>query len=124
MPQNIGDDYRNIESWQSAKEVVVLIYKHFSDLKDFNFRNQIQSAALSSMSNIAEGYGRFNKNEFRHFLQISMGSVVETRSLLEIALELHYCSEAIFNTIDGKLLILTKQLKRFIQYLNKKDDLL
>jgi len=57
------------------------IYQFFGDVKDYGFRDQIQRAAVSVMSNIAEGFDRGSNREFIKFLIIARGSVSEVRSL-------------------------------------------
>ena len=47
--------FEDLEVWQTAKELVLLIYSNLSGIKDYGFRDQIQRAAVSIMNNIAEG---------------------------------------------------------------------
>ena len=54
MIQKIED----IKTWQKSKEACLFIYRTFNICKDFKFKDQIQSAAVSVMNNIAEGYER------------------------------------------------------------------
>ncbi len=57
--------FEDVISWQKSRELVIDIYKLFNSSKDFRFRDQIQSAAVSVMNNIAEGFERKTNNEFR-----------------------------------------------------------
>lgn len=57
---------------------------------DFTLKDQIRRAALSSMSNIAEGFGRFSKKEFIRFLVISAASANEVKSIAYVAIDLKY----------------------------------
>jgi len=54
------------------------------------------------MANIAEGQGRRTDRDFAHFLNISLGSVAETKSHMYLAMDLGYVSEAEFHEIYGK----------------------
>jgi four helix bundle protein len=56
--------------------------------REFGLRDQICRASLSVMSNIAEGFGRYGRTEFRRFLVIARGSLYEVRSQLYVALDL------------------------------------
>ncbi len=67
----------DIVIWQKSRALVRILYsttsmKDFN--KDFEYKNQIRSAVISIMSNIAEGYGRRTNTEFSRFLDISHGS--------------------------------------------------
>ena len=75
------DKFEDIESWKEARILVREIYQLFANLKDYGFRDQIQRAAISVMSNIAEAFDRNTNKEFIQFLVIARGSVSEVRSL-------------------------------------------
>jgi len=84
-------NFEELEMWQVAKELSIHIYKIFKNCKDFRFRDQIQSAAVSVMNNIAEGFERKKSSkEFERFLYIAKGSSAEVRSMLYLALEFKY----------------------------------
>ena len=78
--------------------------------------NQIRRSAISIPSNIAEGYGRNSTNDYKHFLQIVVGSLFELQPQIEIALNLNYISKNIFEQIFEK----TKELDRMLLALIKK----
>ena len=62
------DKYEDIEAWKEARMLVRDIYQLFANLRDYGFRDQIQRAAISVMSNIAEGFDRNTNKEFIQFL--------------------------------------------------------
>ena len=89
--------FEELIAWQKSRELVTAIYKvtngkEFS--RDFGLRDQIQRAAVSIMSNIAEGFERAGRAEFHQFLVIAKGSCAEVRSQLYVALDirLHFQS--------------------------------
>lgn len=69
--------------------LIVEIYKHFENSKDYGFRDQIQRASVSVMNNIAEGFERKSNKEFRFFLFVAKGSCGEVRSMMKLAQELN-----------------------------------
>ena len=89
-------DFKKLKVWIKAKDLSVEIYRlTFNDLfsRDFRFRDQIRSAAVSVPSNIAEGDElNTNKQSIRHFY-IAKGSVAEVITQLIIAHEIHYISD-------------------------------
>lgn len=91
--------FEDIIAWQKAKEMTLLLYEIFHDNKDFGFRDQIQRASVSVMNNIAEGFERNGKIEFRRFLIISKASCGEVRSMLYLAFELRYVSKKEFDML-------------------------
>ena len=85
--------FEQLIAWQKARELTKNIYlltatERFS--RDFGLRDQIQRAAVSIMSNIAEGFERAGKAEFHQFLVIAKGSCAEVRSQLYVALDTGY----------------------------------
>lgn len=88
--------YEDLRVWQEARTLTNCIYKLFEQIRDFDFRSQIQRASVSIMNNIAEGFER-NKiddtnKSFIYFLDISYGSCGEVRSMTSLAEDLGYLS--------------------------------
>ena len=72
--------YRRLEVYQRAKEFANKIYdvtESFPAAETYALSNQLQRAAVSVISNIAEGFGRFSDNDRRHFLDMANGSLME-----------------------------------------------
>ena len=80
--------FEEIIAWQKARDLAVAVYHLFKESRDFAFRNQIQRAAISISSNIAEGFERKTNEEFKYFLYIAKGSCAELRSLLHMSVDL------------------------------------
>jgi len=88
-----------IEVWQKGRELVRMIYQLTAQglfAKDWGLRDQIQRAAVSIPSNIAEGYARCGNKEFVKFLWISKGSAAEVQTQLYVAQDLGYITEEQF----------------------------
>ena len=107
--------FEDLEIWLMAKELSVVIYKKFASCKDFRFRDQVQSAAVSVMNNIAEGFERKKgSKEFERFLYIAKGSAGEVRSMLVLALEFGYISPDEYEDLREACLQMSRKLYRTI----------
>ncbi|MBQ1587923.1 MAG: four helix bundle protein [Prevotella sp.] len=85
--------YRKLKVYHQSKQLVTNIYsltRRFPLHEQYGLSNQIQRAAISIPSNIAEGMGRFSLKERIHFLEIAYGSLMEVMCQLEIAEQLNY----------------------------------
>ena len=114
--------FEEIEAWQEARKLVKMIYsviyKSPKFRKDFRLVNQVQYAADSSMSNIAEGFARKGNREFVQFLFISKSSAAEVQSHLYVALDRGYMAQDDFDMIYNQAEIVSKLDSGFIKYLN------
>lgn len=106
-PSRRVDGFEDLIAWQKARALT----KAITDLtgvppvsRKFAFRDQIERATVSVMSNIAEGYERASRAEFHHMLSIAKGSCAEVRSLLYVALDAGYISQNQFNTLSAQAL--------------------
>lgn len=115
------EHFEDIESWKKSRELVLGIYTQFKAVKDYGFKDQIQRAAVSTMSNIAEGFDRGSNKEFIQFLVISRGSVSEVKSLCYAALDLGYINENTFTEISERCATLSNLINGFIRYLSRSD---
>ena len=91
--------FEDIRAWQEARQLVQQIYKMSGEGKfarDFGLRDQIQRAAVSVMTNIAEGFGARSNPSFRQFLTYAQRSALEVQSLLYVALDVNYISREQF----------------------------
>jgi four helix bundle protein len=116
------DRFEDIKAWGMAKDLVVAVYRLSGQGKfcqDFGLRDQIRRAAVSVMSNIAEGFERGTKAEFVRFLRIAKGSCGEVRSQLHVALDLNYVNSQEFLLAKTKAEDLSKALSGFISYLGR-----
>lgn len=113
--------FEDIESWKEARSLVKDTYAVFRDNKDYGFRDQIQRAAVSVMSNIAEGFDRGTNKEFIQFLVISRGSVSEVKSLCYAALDIGHLDESRFGFLAERCTKLINLLNGLIRYLKNTD---
>ncbi|MCX6844511.1 MAG: four helix bundle protein [candidate division WOR-3 bacterium] len=116
--------FEDIEAWKNARELVKQVYqvtRKAGFARDFGLRDQIQRAAVSVMSNIAEGFERGSNKEFKQFLFIARGSAGEVRSLAYAARDLEYLDDPEFRVISDAATTVSKQVASFIHYLQKTD---
>ena len=91
------------------------MYRIFSGLRDFGFKDQITRSSLSVPSNIAEGFGRTSNKEKRNFLNIARGSCAELHTQLLIGSKIGYLDQKISN----KLILESKEIASMIPGLMK-----
>lgn len=85
--------YRDLLVWQRGMDLTVAIYgltHTFPRSELYGLCSQMQRASISIPSNIAEGWGRQSRKEFKNFLSIARGSVFELETQLECAQRLRY----------------------------------
>lgn len=89
--------FRELIVWQRAIENCVSIYKLtqcFPREEIYGLTNQLRRAGVSVPSNIAEGYGRLSREQYKHFLGIAQASNFELQTQLLIARELDFGDSA------------------------------
>jgi four helix bundle protein len=116
--------FEEIQAWQKAKDLTLLIYKITAEekfSKDFGLKDQIRRASVSIMANIAEGHGRRTNTEFANFLNIARGSVAEVQSHLYIAVGLDYIEKKDFDDLYQTLTEISRMTLSLAQYLRTTD---
>ena len=92
--------FEDLIAWQKARDLTRLIYQLCNDgnfARDYGLRDQVRRAAVSVMSNLAEGFDRAGRSEFHQFLVIAKGSCAEVRSQLYVALDAGYLPQVEFD---------------------------
>ena len=107
--------FEDLIAWQKARVLTKMIYamtKRGEFARDFGLSNQIQRAAVSVMSNIAEGFERSGRAEFNQFLAVAKASCAEVRSQLYVALDIGYLTESEFQALKVKAEEVSRILSR------------
>jgi four helix bundle protein len=94
--------FEDIRGWQEARVLTRQIYALTASgefARDFGLRDQLRRAAVSAMTNIAEGFDCDSNKEFARFLEIARRSTVEIQSLLYAALDARYIGQDTFSTL-------------------------
>ena len=117
--------FEDLDVWQTARELTNRIYEHTGQepfSKDFGLRDQIQRAAVSVMSNIAEGFESQTQSIFVDHLGHARGSAGEVRAQLYVAHDQGYLSENEFETTYDLADKASRQLFQLIQYLKSRPN--
>jgi four helix bundle protein len=110
--------FEDLQVWQKACRLCVEIYRIFENCKTYAIRDQVQRAALSIPSNIAEGHERNSKKEFLRFLHIAQGSCGELRTQIYIARKLDLLTKEQFEQTKDEIksiAAMLQGLKRSLQ---------
>ena len=116
--------YRQLLVWQKAKVLAVHVYQsteHFPRAETYGLISQLRRAAVSVVSNIAEGQGRLTSGEFSHFLGQARGSLLELETQLDIALDLVYLDPDKHQGLAHEIYQVLGLLNRLIESLRRKQ---
>ena len=106
--------FEDLLAWQRARLLTKEIYKVFRDCRDFGFKDQIQRAAVSVMSNISEGFESGTRQEFLNYLYIAKGSAGEVRAQIYAAYDIEYLNAETFKYLKGLAEECSKLISSFI----------
>ena len=110
--------FKDLEVWKLSKDFAKEIYSAtstFPEEEKYTLVSQLRRAAVSVMSNIAEGAGRQYRKEFVHFLYMARGSLNEIVSQLELSFEFGYIDKETLETIEGS----AERINRMLWKLSK-----
>jgi four helix bundle protein len=106
--------FRDLRVWQISMDLVEHVYqvtRGFPKYEIYGLASQMQRAAVSVPSNIAEGHARAHLKEYLHHLAMAQGSLAELQTQIEIAERLEYCTTEHFDTLINMASSLSKQLR-------------
>lgn len=107
--------FKDLIVWQKSADLAVFIYevtKQFPRDELYGLTSQLRRAAISISSNMAEGFKRSSRKEKLQFYSISLGSLSEVESQLEIARRLNYISEESYNKALDYVYSIGRMLER------------
>jgi four helix bundle protein len=114
--------FEDLEAWKRARSFAKLIHTVSGDGdfgRDFALKGQIRRAAISIVSNIAEGFERDGDKEFLEYLFVAKGSCGEVRAQLYLAMDYKYITEEEFSQLKMKALELNRIISGLIKYLKQ-----
>jgi four helix bundle protein len=113
--------YKDLNIWQRSVDLAVNIYKVTSDFpqeEKYGLISQLRRCSISVPSNIAEGAGRSSDKEYKHFIDISYGSLYELETQVVISNRLGLIPDDVFRELDGEINEIQKMIftyaKRFV----------
>lgn len=115
-------NFEDLEIWQDARALTRAIYKLTSDpkfAKDFGLRDQARRAAVSIMSNIADGFERGGNQEFIQLLYVAKGSCGEVRSQFYVAMDQGYVDLKLADDLLTSLKRLSAMINHLIDHLKQ-----
>jgi four helix bundle protein len=118
-------NFRNLLVWQKAMSMTTFIYNstnQFPKEEIFGLTSQIRRSSISIPSNIAEGFGRDSCKEYLRFLNISISSLFELQTQLEIAKNINYLNEIEFNTLYENSRELERMLVSFTNKIKERNQ--
>ncbi len=113
--------FEDLHCWQGARILnkrVFEICEQGRIVKDFDSKSQIKRASVSIMNNIAEGFARYHRKDFRRFLDIAQSSASEVKSMLYVMEDMNYATQEELlelHTLTDKT---RSQILALIKYLN------
>ena len=115
-------NFRNYKVWQDAVAYASKVYRVTSDMPWFEKKglcDQLQRAVVSISSNIAEGSAKPSDIEFAHFLDTALGSAFEVETQLQIAKNVGYINEELYNNLLTEINDIEKQINGLINNIRK-----
>jgi four helix bundle protein len=112
--------FEDIEAWQTARELTRLVYALSNEglfSRDFGLRDQMRRAAVSILSNIAEGFESRTNALFLEFLGRAKASCAELRAQTYICLDISYVTQNDFDKLMSLAEKCGRQIHGFIHYL-------
>jgi four helix bundle protein len=115
MKQSKIEGFEDLIVWQLAIDLAASVYTVWETSRDFSFRDQMQRAAVSISSNIAEGYERDSNADFIRFLYYAKGSCGEIRSQLHLARRIRLLSDQTATAMIEEARLLSRKLGAYIK---------
>ena len=112
------DRWKKLDVWKLSDDLAYRVYiltRNFPKEEIYGITSQLRRAALSVPTNLVEGYSRKGDKQLAHFVNISLGSMAETKYLLHFAHKLKYLQDKEYEEINAEYEVLGKKLWRFYE---------
>jgi four helix bundle protein len=118
--KSVAKTFEDLVIWQKARHLagdVIALCEQPHLRQRWAVKDQLVSASISIMNNIAEGFERGGNREFKHFLAQAKGSAGEVRSMLYLLLDAEWIPQSEFDELRGRTLEIGSGIHRFIRHL-------
>ncbi len=115
-------NFRKLNIWLKSVDLVTEIYRltnTFPSYERYGLKSQMQDAAVSCPTNIAEGSAKSSNKDFARFLEMSLGSLYELETELLVSLNLEYTDSERYKVIQSRIVELEKMIVAFKNQLDK-----
>lgn len=119
------ESYRDLQVWQQGVDLTERIYavtQPFPSEEQFGLVAQLRRAAISTPSNIAEGWGRMSTGEFIRFLRIAHGSLTEVETQVVVAHRLGFVDDETRRGVLNETTVERKMLRALIRSLERRGE--
>lgn len=117
-PTKLIQCFEDLKVWQEARQLAKMVYEKTREGNtDTDLKRQMRRASVSTMANIAEGFGRFTTRDRKQFLIMARGSLAELQSHLYVAQDQSYLADTDCAKIKGQTILVSKLLNGLIGYL-------
>ena len=120
-----AERFEDLDVWQNARKLANVVYD-LSDqgafARDYGLKDQIRRAAVSVMSNIAEGFESRTRALFSDYLGRAKGSAGEVRAQLYLALDRNYITPTQFEKASTMTVTVSRQIYRLMKYLDTQPN--
>lgn len=112
--------FKELHIWKRSVELATTIYaitQNYPETERYGLISQMRRSSISVSSNIAEGAGRTSKKEFKHFLDISYGSLYELQSQMIISHNLGFINAQQAKQLESEIEEIQKMVFSYAQKL-------
>ena len=117
-------NYKELKIWQRSMDFVERVYEvtsNFPKEEKYGLTSQLRRSVLSVPSNISEGAGRGTNRQFKHFLGVSMGSVNEAQTQIELAFRIGYLGREVYESLINEGVQIYKMILGFYNSLSDEN---
>jgi len=114
--------YRNLDVWQKARVLakdIYLVTRSFPREETYGLIQQMRRAAVSILSNVAEGRGRRTGPDYRHFVLIARGSAFELEAQIIIACDIEYIAKETARPLVRRTTEIARMLSGLVRYIDR-----